>query len=110
MIWRRSWYWGSQPSSAFIEGDLLNRQQVSQLFDQQRFDSIFHFASHIQVGESMRQPFKYLRDNIGAVTNLLEAATEQGVERFILSSTANLYDKPDRVPIDEDEPLVPGVS
>jgi UDP-glucose 4-epimerase len=94
--------------ATFIEGDLLDLAQVSRVFDQHTFDGVFHFASHIQVGESMKKPFKYLRDNVDAVTNLLEAATDHGVGRFILSSTANLYDQPQRIPIAEDEPLIPG--
>ncbi|MDX2140009.1 MAG: UDP-glucose 4-epimerase GalE [Chloroflexota bacterium] len=96
------------PKATFIEGDLLNLDQVAEVFTQYTFDGIFHFASHIQVGESMKHPFKYLRDNVDAVLNLLDVATKHGVKRFVLSSTANLYDQPQRIPIDEDEPLIPG--
>ena len=69
---------------------------------------MLHFASHIQVGESMRDPFKYLRDNVSAMINLLDACTSTGVNRFILSSTAHLYDNPEHLPITEDEKLIPG--
>lgn len=96
------------PDAVFVEGDLLDVDALATLFAGQTFDGVLHFASHIQVGESMREPFKYLRDNVQATTNLLEAATRQGVSRFILSSTANLYDRPARVPISEDEPVIPG--
>ena len=92
----------------FVEGDLLDRQRLASIFAQHHFDGILHFASHIQVGESMQKPFKYFRDNVDATTNLLEEATTQGVKRFILSSTANLYDRPLRVPISEDEAVIPG--
>jgi len=67
-----------------------------------------HFAGHIQVGESMRDPFKYLRDNAVGGLHLFQAAVEAGVRRVILSSTANLFDKPIRVPIDEAAALIPG--
>ncbi|MCU0476490.1 MAG: UDP-glucose 4-epimerase GalE [Anaerolineae bacterium] len=97
------------PAAAFVQGDLLDAEAIRALFAQHgAFDGIMHFASHIQVGESMKNPFKYLRDNVLAMTNLLEVATANGVGRFILSSTANLYDNPTRVPIPEDEPLIPG--
>jgi UDP-glucose 4-epimerase len=96
------------PGAVFIEGDLLDLPATMRIFDEYAFDGVFHFASHIQVGESMKKPFKYLRDNIDAVTNLLEATTSHDVGRFILSSTANLYDQPKRIPINEDEPLIPG--
>ena len=91
-----------------IEGDLLNKAELSACFEAHNFDGIFNFASHIQVGESMKNPFKYLNDNILSMMNLLEQATLHNVDRFILSSTANLYDNPERVPISEDETLDPG--
>lgn len=90
-------------------GDLLDTQQLADFFTEYGpFDGVFHFASHIQVGESMVKPFKYLRDNILGVMNLLEQVAEHQIKRFILSSTANLYDDPQVVPINEDEPLIPG--
>ena len=91
-----------------VVGDLLDREQLADLFTSHSFDGILHFASHILVGESMQNPFKYLRDNVDAVTNVLEQATKHNVLRFILSSTANLYDDPQRIPIDEQELVIPG--
>jgi UDP-glucose 4-epimerase len=78
------------------------------VFDAHQFDGIFHFASYIVVPESMEKPFKYLRDNYVAAANLLEAAAEHGVKRFILSSTAALFDAPETIPITEDEQVIPG--
>jgi UDP-glucose 4-epimerase len=56
----------------------------------------------------MEHPFMYLDDNVTNGLNLLHEAVNHGVRRFILSSTANLFDEPDRIPIDEDERIVPG--
>lgn len=95
-------------TATFIEGDLLDQAQVNAVVGAGGFGGVFHFASHIQVGESMQKPFKHLRDNIAGITNLLEAVTANGIERFILSSTANLYDQPQHIPISEDEPMIPG--
>ena len=67
-----------------------------------------HFASHTLVGESMETPFRYLGENITNGLNLLQSAIQYGVRRFILSSTANLFDDPERMPIDEKERIVPG--
>jgi UDP-glucose 4-epimerase len=67
-----------------------------------------HFASYTLVGESMEKPFMYLRDNIVNGLNLLESAVAHGVGRFILSSTANLFDDPQMMPIAENERIVPG--
>src|SRR5690606_31816047 len=96
------------PEAEFIEGDLMDPERLESTFAGRSFDGILHFASHIQVGESMTAPFKYLRDNVQSMTNLLEAATRHGVGQFIFSSTANLYDRPRRVPISEDEAVIPG--
>jgi UDP-glucose 4-epimerase len=73
-----------------------------------RPDGIMHFASHTLVGESMQKPFLYIGDNVTNGLNLLQSAVEHGVRRFILSSTANLFDQPERVPIAETERIVPG--
>ena len=96
------------PDATLIVGDLHDRAALAKLFQAHQFDGIMHFASQILVGESMRQPFDYLRDNLYTFINLLECASQYNVMRFILSSTANLYDQPERVPIAESEALIPG--
>ncbi|HEU5089290.1 MAG TPA: UDP-glucose 4-epimerase GalE, partial [Roseiflexaceae bacterium] len=67
-----------------------------------------HFASFTLVGESMQNPAMYLRDNVVAGANLLEQAVAHGVGRFILSSTANLFDEPESMPIEPENKIVPG--
>lgn len=97
------------PEAIFMQGDLADRDAVAHLFAEHRgIDGIMHFASFTLVGESMEQPLKYLRDNLVNAANLLEQAIAHGVRRFILSSTANLFDDPERMPIDENERIVPG--
>ncbi len=96
------------PQAELVIGDLMDRTALKQLFDNRQFDGIFHFASYIVVPESMEKPFKYLRDNYVAAANLLEAAADHGVKRFILSSTAALFDDPQTIPIPEDEAIIPG--
>jgi UDP-glucose 4-epimerase len=94
--------------ATFVQGDLLNKDDLEALFEAHEIDGIMHFASHILVGESMQKPFKYFHDNVLAVLNLLEVASSHEVKRFILSSTANLFDEPGTIPIGEAEPLIPG--
>jgi UDP-glucose 4-epimerase len=96
------------PQAAFVEGDLGDRPAVEALFSQHRPEAVMHFASHTLVGESMAQPFLYLGRNVVCGLNLLQCAVEHGVRRFILSSTANLFDAPERIPITEDERIIPG--
>lgn len=94
--------------ATFFQGDLMNPPDIERLFSQYTFDGIMHFASHIMVGESMEKPFKYFRDNVGAMINLLEVAAQHDVKRFILSSTAALFDEPETIPINEDTLIKPG--
>ncbi|MDY0018896.1 MAG: UDP-glucose 4-epimerase GalE [Anaerolineae bacterium] len=96
------------PQAAFVQSDLGDRAAVDGAFAEHRPDAVMHFAARSLVGESMQQPFLYLRDNVVNGLNLLQSAVEHGVRRFILSSTANLFDAPERIPIAEDERLVPG--
>ncbi len=97
------------PDAAFVQGDLARPDDIRALFAQHPdIDGIMHFASYTLVGESMQQPLKYLRDNLVNAANLLEVAIPTGVRRFILSSTANLFDKPERIPIEPDEHIIPG--
>lgn len=97
------------PEATFVAGDLADPRAVQQLFAAHPgIDGIMHFASYTLVGESMQQPLKYLRDNLVNAANLLEQAIAHDVRRFILSSTANLFDDPQRMPIDETERIVPG--
>jgi len=96
------------PKAEFVEGSLADREAVEALFQDYGIDAVMHFASHTLVGESMEHPFMYLGDNVTNGLILLREAVAHGVRRFILSSTANLFDKPERIPIDEYEEIVPG--
>jgi UDP-glucose 4-epimerase len=96
------------PDTAFVNGTLADRAAIDDALAEHRPEGILHFASHTLVGESMEKPFLYLGDNVRCGLNLLESAAAHGVRRFILSSTANLFGIPDRVPIDETAPITPG--
>jgi UDP-glucose 4-epimerase len=94
--------------AAFVEGDLSDRAAIDRTLAEHRPDAVMHFAAFSLVGESMQKPFKYLTENVANSTNLLQSMMEHGVKRFIFSSTANLFDKPERIPISEEELIVPG--
>lgn len=96
------------PAAVFVKGDLSDRAQIDGTLSDHRPDAVMHFASRTLVGESMERPFLYLGDNIRTGLNLLESVVEHGVKRIILSSTANLFDQPKRMPIDESERIIPG--
>jgi UDP-glucose 4-epimerase len=96
------------PEAKFVRGDLADRTAVKALFEEHCVDAVMHFASYTLVGESMERPFMYLEDNVTNGLNLLHEAVNHGVRRFILSSTANLFDEPKHIPIEENERIIPG--
>ena len=96
------------PEAVFVQGDLADRKAIDAALSEHRPDAVMHFASKTLVGESMQKPFLYLGDNVTNGLNLLQSMVEHGVKRIILSSTANLFDQPERIPIDESERIVPG--
>jgi len=96
------------PEATFIQGDLAQPAEIEAVFAAHSIEAIMHFASHTLVGESMEKPFLYLRENVINALNLLEVAVHHGVRKFILSSTANLFDEPETMPIAPTERIVPG--
>jgi UDP-glucose 4-epimerase len=91
----------------FIEGDLTDKYCLNQIFEQYQPDAVMHFASYIQVGESVRKPDIYYRNNVTNTLNLLDAMLQFEVKKFIFSSTAAVFGEPDYVPIDEAHPNRP---
>jgi len=90
-----------------VVGDLADRAMLARLFAAHRFDAVMHFASSIQVGESVQQPARYYANNVGNTIHLVEAMIEHGVQRLIFSSTAAIFGDPIRIPIDETHPRQP---
>jgi UDP-glucose 4-epimerase len=96
------------PDAELVVGDLSDIKSIRKAMGGFQPEAIMHFAAKSLVGESMQDPFLYLGDNVSNALNLLKCVVEFEVPRFILSSTANLFDDPERVPIAEDERIVPG--
>ncbi len=71
------------------------------------YDAVLHFAAFSQVGESVVNPDKYWRNNVGGTMELLAAMRESGVRTLVFSSTAATYGEPATVPITEDAPTAP---
>lgn len=90
----------------FVKGDLADSKKLDRLF-RRKFDVVMHFASSIQVGESVRDPGKYYRNNLVNTLNLLDSMCRHGVKRFIFSSTAAIFGEPRYTPIDERHPKDP---
>ena len=95
------------PDEELIEGDLSDKGTVRAVLRRHRPQAIFHFAAFCSVGESVANPLRYYMNNVTGTLNLLEAALEVGVGRFVFSSTAALYGEPVETPITEQHPLKP---
>lgn len=91
----------------FVSGCLSDAPLVKQAVRDARAEAILHFAANALVGESMTNPGKYFRNNVASGLNLLDAAVECGVKKFVFSSTCATYGPPDRVPMTEDLPQRP---
>lgn len=89
---------------SLVELNIADAQALDALFAGHHFDAVFHFASFIQVGESVAEPAKYYQNNLAATLTLLQAMVRAEVKHFIFSSTAAVYGDPLYVPIDEQHP------
>lgn len=88
-----------------IVGDIADAVKLRPAL--QRADAVMHFAAHAYVGESVRDPRKYFRNNVEAGLALLNTAVDIGVRRFVFSSTCAVYGIPSKIPITEDAPRQP---
>lgn len=93
--------------AALIEGDLLDSDALRRAFADERIDAVMHFAALSIVGESVREPVRYYRNNVAGTLNLIEAMRMAGVDRLVFSSTAAVYGTVRADSIDESQPLQP---
>jgi UDP-glucose 4-epimerase len=90
-----------------VEGTYADRAFVATLLRDRRIDAVLHCGARSLVGESIRDPAPYFRENLGGGVALLEAMHDADVARLVISSTAAVYGVPDASPIDEGAPLRP---
>jgi UDP-glucose 4-epimerase len=93
--------------ASFVEGDLIDAALLRRTLGSQRFDAVMHFAAFAEVGESMRVPELYFRNNLLNTCNLLESCLSLGVSRFVFSSTCAVFGDPRSRIIDESTPKYP---
>ena len=89
------------------EGDLLDRARLDEVFARYKPVAVMHFAALSLVGEAMKLPGKYWRNNVLGSLNLIEAACAAGVKRFVFSSTCATYGEHDNVVLDETTEQLP---
>lgn len=90
----------------FIQADLSDSHELAEALTREKFDAIMHFAAFIEAGESMKEPGRFYHNNFTNSLALIETAARAGVKRFVLSSTAAVYQSSDE-PLTEESPLGP---
>lgn len=90
-----------------VEADLGDKAALETVLSRNRFDAVMHFASSIEVAESVVDPAKYYRNNVLNTLNLLDAMRSTDIKRLIFSSSAAVYGEPPKTPIDESCPTKP---
>lgn len=99
--------WAIPENVTFVKGDIGDQQLVEELLNKHNIEAVVHFAAHIEVEESTRNPFKYFNNNTANTIKLLTVCQKMGITKFIFSSTAAVYGNAKISPIKEDAPLTP---
>lgn len=92
--------------ATFIEADLSDSHALVDTLTRDKFDAVMHFAAYIEAGESMKDPGRFYHNNVANSFALMETAVRAGVRRFVLSSTAAVYQSSDE-PLTEESALGP---
>jgi len=90
-----------------VVGNMGDRGFVDAVLKKHCPDAVLHFAAFIQVGESVEKPVMYYQNNTANTLNFLETLQDNGINKFIFSSTAAVYGIPEAVPVSEETPLAP---
>ncbi|MBQ3911949.1 MAG: UDP-glucose 4-epimerase GalE [Lachnospiraceae bacterium] len=88
----------------FYEADIRDRQAMDRIFEENKIDSVIHFAGLKAVGESTVKPIEYYDNNIGGTLTLVQSMRDHGVKNIVFSSSATVYGDPAFVPITEECP------
>ena len=89
----------------FYEEDLINKEAVEKIFEENDIEAVIHFAGLKAVGESVQIPLRYYHNNILSTLVLCEVMAKYGCKKLVFSSSATVYGNPHTVPIKEDFPL-----
>ena len=89
----------------FYEGDVCNKDLLRKIFSENKIDAVIHFAGYKAVGESVKKPIMYYRNNIYSTLSLIEVMNGFNCKKIVFSSSATVYGNPTTLPIKEDFPL-----
>lgn len=89
----------------FYKVDMLDKDEMEKVFEENKIDAVIHFAGLKAVGESTQIPITYYHNNITGTMHLLQLMEKYDVNNIVFSSSATVYGMPKTVPITEDFPL-----
>ncbi len=89
----------------FYEADMCDEAAMEKIFAENSIECVIHFAGYKAVGESVREPLMYFKNNLGGTFVLLETMKKHNCKKLIFSSSATVYGIPETVPVDETFPL-----
>lgn len=89
----------------FYEVDILDKEKLAKVFEENKIEAVIHFAALKAVGESVQKPLEYYYNNITGTLVLLQVMREYDCKKIVFSSSATVYGAPKTVPIKEDFPL-----
>ncbi len=87
------------------KGNVENKKLLEKIFINHKIDAVIHFAGLKAVGESVKEPLRYYRNNLDSTITLLEVMQNFKCKKLVFSSSATVYGSPKRLPIIEDSPL-----
>ncbi len=90
-----------------VQGDITDTAAVRDALRRHRIAAVMHFAAFLDVGESVREPARYYRNNVVGALSVLEAMAAESVRHLVFSSTCATYGEPIETPIDETHPQRP---
>jgi UDP-glucose-4-epimerase GalE len=93
--------------AALVVGDIGDRPLLQRLLRDEGITAVVHLAADKSVDESLRDPGRYFRNNVGSTLTLLDACREGGIESFVFSSTCAVYGIPAELPVSETTPARP---
>jgi len=98
---------GALHAARYVQGNIADTFLMTQLLVDHHVDGVVHFAAYKSVGESMREPERYFRNNVAGTISVLEAMARTKTRSMVFSSTCAVYGTPERCPVDESTPIRP---
>jgi UDP-glucose 4-epimerase len=90
-----------------VWADLNDRETLARALREYRIEVVMHFAAYAYVGESVEKPLEYYQNNVATTISVLTTMRDEGVNKFVFSSTCAVYGDPEKIPITEDEKKAP---